>query len=243
MLALTPALALLLVQPPPAPEDTYEPNPAWKALGPAIWFDPKERTLILRGRVCLREGALEHLLCKSRTKEHESILATDAPPKLIHAGLLLTGAEVGHPVRFVPKFVPPAGTPIKIELEWTQDGKAHKANARDWIANSAKKPLAMDWVFAGSNTYTDPETKKTYYGADDGDIVTVANFETSLLDIPTESTASDADRNYQANTEKIPPLGTFVTIRLRPALPEKAKGEAPPAATPARPAGGARSAS
>jgi hypothetical protein len=234
MLALAPALALLLLQPPTAPEDNYEPDPAWKSLGPATWFDAKGRQLILRGRVCLREGALEHLLCKSRTKEHESILATDAPPKLIHAGLLLTGAEVGRPVSFTPKFAPPAGTAIRIELEWTQDGQPRKANARDWIANSAKKPLAMDWVFAGSNTYTDPETKKTYYGADDGDLVTVANFETSLLDIPTESTASDADRNYQANTEKIPPLGTFVTIRLRPILDKAKAGAKAPAPPPSR---------
>lgn len=231
MIALAPALALLLLQPPQEPEDNFKPDPAWKPLGKAIWFDPAERILILRGRVCLREGALEHLICKSRTKEHESILATEAPPKLIHAGLLLTGAEVGHPVSYVPKFVPPAGTTIKIDLEWVEAGQPRKANAREWVANLEKKPLATDWVFAGSNTYTDPETKKTYYGADDGDIVTVANFETSLLDLPIQSTASDADRNFQANTPKIPTIGTFVTIRMRPVLDKK-----PKAAAPAKPA-------
>ena len=57
----------------------------------------------------LREGPLEHLLCLKGTKEHEAILATDAQPRQIHAGLLLTGAEPGHPVRFLPKFEPPAG--------------------------------------------------------------------------------------------------------------------------------------
>ena len=51
------------------------------------------------------------------------MLATPAPPRQIHAGLLLTGAEPGHPVRFLPKFVPPAGTPIAIELHWTEEGK------------------------------------------------------------------------------------------------------------------------
>ncbi|MFO0887661.1 MAG: hypothetical protein U0790_00795 [Isosphaeraceae bacterium] len=33
----------------------------------------------------LREGTLEHLLCLTNSKEHESILATDAPAVQIHA--------------------------------------------------------------------------------------------------------------------------------------------------------------
>ncbi len=42
-----------------------------------VWLDPKTVLLIVRARVCLREGPLEHLLCSSQTKEHESILASD----------------------------------------------------------------------------------------------------------------------------------------------------------------------
>ena len=59
--------------------------------------------------MCLREGYLEHLLCLSRSKEHESILATEAAPRMIHAGLLLTGAEAGKPVQFLPEFRAPSG--------------------------------------------------------------------------------------------------------------------------------------
>src|SRR5206468_2480476 len=102
---------------PPAasePADDFRPDPAWKPLGPSLWFDPKARRLVMRARVALREGPLEHLICLKGTKEHEAVLATPAPARLIHAGLLLTGAEVGHPVRFMPKFEPPAGTPIAI---------------------------------------------------------------------------------------------------------------------------------
>ena len=73
-------------------------------MGRSLWFDRKAKKVILRARVVLREGYLEHFMCSKGTKEHEAILATDAVPHLIHAGLLLTGAEAGHPVRFVPKF-------------------------------------------------------------------------------------------------------------------------------------------
>ena len=87
-----------------------QPDPAWKSLGRSLWFDPKAKRLVLRARVVLREGYLEHLMCSKGTKEHEAILATDAVPHQIHAGLLLTGAEPGHPVQFVPKFEPPTGS-------------------------------------------------------------------------------------------------------------------------------------
>src|SRR3982751_1387155 len=110
-----------------SPKSDFTPDPDWKPLGKSLWFDPKTRRLILRAHVALTEGFLEHLLCREQTKEHESILATGAEPKQIHAGLLLTGAESGHPVRFRPKFEPPAGSPIQIELEWTEDGKTHHA--------------------------------------------------------------------------------------------------------------------
>jgi hypothetical protein len=202
------------------PADAYRPDPAWKPLGPSLWFDPKGRTLVLRARVVLREGPLEHLLCLKGTKEHEAILATPAAPRRIHAGLLLTGAEPGHAVRFLPKFEPPAGTPIAIELVWDEGGKARRADARSWVLDERKKtPLATDWVFAGSGLVEDPTTKKPYYLADDGDLITVANFASAILDLPFASTADDADRAFVARTDQIPPRGTGVTLFLRPRKP------------------------
>src|SRR3954454_23462131 len=104
--------------PAPVAARALEPRPGWRRLGRSLWFDPKQKQLVIKARVALREGPLEHLLCLKGTKEHEAILATEARPRAIHAGLLLTGAEPGHPVRFVPKFEPPAGTPMAIELLW-----------------------------------------------------------------------------------------------------------------------------
>lgn len=209
--------------PAPAPA-ALAPEPDWKPLGRNLWFDPTGKRLILRARVVLREGPLEHLLCLKGTKEHEAILAVDAPPRQIHAGLLLTGATPGHPVRFLPQFEPPAGSTIDIELEWKADGERRKADARAWVRDEkAGKPLKEDWVFAGSELLTDPETKKTIYAADDGDLITVANFGSAILDLPFASSASDAERVFTANTPVIPPLGTEVFLMLRPAAKAPAK--------------------
>lgn len=225
------SLAIALAAEPPGTAakpaaDSFRPDPTWRELGPSLWFDPKGKRLVIRARVALREGPLEHLLCLKGTKEHEAVLATPATPRLIHAGLLLTGAEKGHPVQFVPKFAPPTGTAIAIELEWEAEGKMLRADAREWVRDErAKAALATDWVFAGSEFLTDPINKKEVYAADDGDLVTVANFASSILDLPIASTASDVDRGFVANTPRIPPHGTPVTMYLRPRPVEKNKTE------------------
>ncbi len=193
------------------------PEREWKELGRNLWFDLKAKRVILRARVVLREGVLEHLMCRKGTKEHEAIVATDAEPKAIHAALLLTGAEVGHPVQFAPKFEPPAGTSLSIEFLWRQDGEIRRSDARQWVWDEkTKAPLQLDWVFAGSVLYQDPVTKKPAYAADEGDLITVANFASAILDLPIVSSANDADRSFMANTAKIPPIGTEVFVYLCP---------------------------
>ena len=221
---LAAAIALLGAppEPPQKPADAFRPDPAWKPLdkkgNTPIWFDPAGRRLILRGRVALREGALEHLICGTNTKEHESILAVDAPALLIHTGLLLTGAAVGHPVRYKPKFEPPAGSAIALELSWEEAGKPRTADAREWVKDAKTgKPLDVPWVFAGSEFWKDPETSTTHYAAQGGDYVTVANFSSAILDLPLASSAGDEERVFVANTTRIPPRDTPVTIILRPA--------------------------
>jgi hypothetical protein len=200
-----------------AKANSLQPDQAWKSMGRSLWLDGNNKHVVLKARVVLREGVLEHLLCLKGTKEHEAILATDAVPYQIHALLLRVGAKQGHPVRFAPKFEPPSGTPIAIELRWQQDGKVHQADARQWVKDEkANKPLAIDWVFAGSDFYDDPVTKTRRYAADDGDLFTVANFGNAILDLPISSSANDAERAFFANTDKIPPLGTDVFLLMGP---------------------------
>ncbi len=85
---MTPTLILLSVlasaQAKPAtapPADAFKADPAWKPLGAELWFDPAGKRLVMRSRVALQDGVLEHLLCRKGTKEHESILATEAPAR------------------------------------------------------------------------------------------------------------------------------------------------------------------
>src|SRR5205814_1772510 len=64
-------------------------------LGGNVWFatEGSHRRVLVGATVCLREGGIECFLCRSRTKEYESILSTEADAQVIHAGLLAAGAK------------------------------------------------------------------------------------------------------------------------------------------------------
>src|SRR5439155_1257573 len=76
-----------------------------------------KRRVVINGYICLRQGMLEQLLTRKRTKEHEAILAADVDARVIHSALLAAGAEPGKPVQYRPKFTPPSGTVIKVTLQ------------------------------------------------------------------------------------------------------------------------------
>ncbi len=174
-----------------------------------------ERRVVVASTVVLREGQLEGLLCRKNTKEHEYILAADADARKIHAALLVAGAKPGAPVTFGPRFSPACGTSIKIRLQYVKDGKTITVPAREWIRDvKTKKDLDSDWVFAGSKLIPDPEdaTKPPYYLANQGDVICVCNMDDAMLDLPIPSPKALADRNYEANTERIPPLDAKVDV-------------------------------
>jgi hypothetical protein len=182
-----------------------------------VWLDRKTKTVIVAGKVCLREGPLEMFACPAGTKEHESIVAVDSKAFILHAALLAAGAQPGQPAQFEPSYSPARGDEIEVQVTWTdQDGHQRAAGAGDWVRNVATaKPLEHPWVFVGSGFWTDPETGKRYYQAEAGELICVSNFSTAMMDLPIPSSQANDQLLYEAFTERIPPLGTKVQLRLR----------------------------
>ena len=211
----------------PAPPKLPEPKGA-KRLSKdyPIWIDPKEKMVIVEGQVALREGMLEMFACTRNTKEHESIISANTKAYLVHTGLVALGAEPGHPVRFQPQYMPPAGTEIEVFIRYLDEkGKMQTARAQDWIKdNHTGKPMEYPFVFAGSSFYTDPDTNKQYYQAEHGDFVCVANFGTAMLDIPAKSSKSNEELEFEALTKRIPPLGAPVQLVFKPKLKKQGAG-------------------
>jgi hypothetical protein len=185
---------------------------------------PTSRRVIVEAEVCMRDGALEQLLTRKNKKEHEAILAADIDARKLHEALTLAKAVEGTPARWTPKYRPPTGTTIKVTLQYEKKGKSVTESARSWIKNrKSGKELASDWVFAGSMLVENPfeKTAPKHYLANDGDVICVANFESALLDLPIQSSKDDDDRAYDAWAERIPPVGTKVTLILEPVFAEK----------------------
>ena len=183
-----------------------------------LWIDLKKKEVIVGGRIALTRGQLEMFACPRGTKEHESVVAVDAPPKLIHAALLAVGARPGHPVRFEPKYEAAEGSVIDVGVVWKDDkGKVHRVRGQDLVRDvKTGKAMAHEWVFGGSGFWTDEETGKRYYYADGGEFICVSNFGTAMLDLPIRSSAVNDQLLFRAFSERIPPRGTRVWLVLRP---------------------------
>lgn len=197
-----------------------------KKLSPTypIWLDSREKTVLVDGQICLREGMLEMFACTRNTKEHEAIVSANTKAYLVHAGLLSLGAEAGHPVQFQPTYKPAAGTEIDVFVRWRDaQGREQTARAQDWIRDvRTKKPMSPPFVFGGSSFWTDPDSGKKSYQAEGGDFVCVSNFGTAMLDLPVKSSQANDELEFEAFAEKIPPLGTPVRLVFKPKL--KARG-------------------
>jgi hypothetical protein len=195
-----------------------------KPLSKSVYFENLNgrRRVLVNAYVCLREGeyGLECLLCRRGTKEHESILGTDADARAIHFGLVAAGGEPGHPVEFDPKFAPPTGTRIRASVQYEDNGKTLVIPAQRWIRSlKTNKELAEDWVFAGSVFYKDPDEPDkppVYVAAVEGAFITVTSVPTAMLDLPIHSPKALDYREFIPYTERIPELFTPVLLILEP---------------------------
>lgn len=183
-----------------------------------LWIDAKSKCVFVDGYVAQREAFLEMFACDAETKEHESVLGVAAKSSEVHAALLAIGGQVGKTVRFDPEYVAASGQRIRIWVMWRDEqGEFQTADARQWVRNTeTKEQLDRDWVFAGSYLWKDPSDGKEYYQADSGEMICVSNFSTALMDLPIESSDSNNALQFEAFTERIPPMGTFVRLMLVP---------------------------
>jgi hypothetical protein len=193
-----------------------------------VWVDAKAKQVLVDGYVSLREGYLEMFACLEGTKEHESVVAVRTKAKTVHAALLAVGAVPGTPVQFRPDFKPPTGTVIDVEVRWLDDkGKWKSAKAEQWIRDTkTKKPMTQPFVFAGSYFEKEKSTGREFYMAESGDFICVSNFSSAMIDVPIRSSDSNAELQFEANTEAIPILGTPVRLVLTPRLEKKDRDNA-----------------
>ena len=113
----------------------------------------EKRCVDLEGTICLEKGLLELIACTKGSKEHESIVAVSAKAMHIHMGLLLLGANNGHPAMRKPVDeektrwvnVPPRGDSIDVFLVMAnKDGKLIEKPISDFIVRSSGRVDEVD---------------------------------------------------------------------------------------------------
>lgn len=203
---------------------------------PGVKINPEEWCVDVEATVCLHEGMLELIACTKDTKEHESIIRVDARPSHIHTALLLLRAKPGHPAmhkaidkegtRFIP--VPPTGGPVDVFLVFKNaEGKEEEHPISDFIGpvDSEDAPVEGDkpvkfpthtFLFAGSVLNGEGKGPRTYVCDQSGSVISIATFGDELLCLPGIHDQADSMRMWQVNGEKLPPLDSKITLRLRP---------------------------
>lgn len=207
----------------PTPQPTQaarRPGPRIVAFQPGIHIDYVKTQVEIAAKVILREGQLE-LFAYSKAptpKEHETILLLEARPLHIFQALGLIGLVPGRPLSYdgrTEQTTLPSGDAVDVLVRYEEAGQSVERSAWDWMRDVARdRPMTpTPWLFTGSAR--DAEGR---YRADfDGTVVTVVNFDSSLLSLPESHSESNAELWLIANTEAIPPIGTRVTLILRPA--------------------------
>lgn len=181
-----------------------------------VRLDLRKREVSFDAEVCLRTGVLEFLLCQWQTKTHESVLHTKAKASRLHAALLMLGLAPGKPARWSgegqwARFLPPAGPGLKLAFAWKDKaGRRHRAEAGAWLKGAEGKEFTQpkEWTFVGSEVLPDGR----YWAELDGEVISVTNFASAVIDVPFKSSNVNELREIYANTEAIPPRGTKVEV-------------------------------
>jgi hypothetical protein len=215
-------------------------TPTWIEIAPRVRVDRASRTVEFEALAVLDTGFLEQFVCTEGTREHESLFVFEGRASSVHAALLAAGFASGSPGRWIEveeapadakapvehtrfKSEPPTGSALRLSvrlpngderpLEWfirlapIGEGVARDARAR-W-----------DFVFAGSRFRVDRRTGAERYLADgSGSLVGLVTFGDETI-APREVIPDQAEVEspmWEVWTERMPPLGTRVTVVVRP---------------------------
>lgn len=196
-------------QPPPSPAVWEGANVRFGD----VLLETATKTVSITGWVNQTEGPIEVMVCGAKGKVHEAVLVAPVNPLDLQSACLLAGMKGGKPM---PEFGmgPPDGSAVEITVEWEADGETKRARA-ETFARNVKTGAALPeeeraWLFTGS-MFKDGEFKAF---AEESLVVTYWD-PYALVNIASE--LGRDDEILEANPDAIPPYGTPVRIRLRPA--------------------------
>ena len=119
----------------------------------------------------------------------------------------MLGLRCGEPAHYSAaekRWIPPTGDAMQIDAQFLQKGKSIRINACD-LMRDIKTHRSMPhtpWIFAGSRV-----VNGTYTADVTGYLLTVVNFDWSVIDVPALRSNSDATLQWERNPQCRPLSG------------------------------------
>jgi biopolymer transport protein ExbD len=185
---------------------------------PFLQVDARERMIEVECEALDCKNPLEFFLCSTGTNEHEAVLRSKVKPSHLHAALLMLGLKPGEPVHFSEAkkaWLPPHGPPLHLIVRYQRDGKTVQMPAYRLMRDikSKQEMPSLTWIFAGSRVM-----ENGIYAADQtGYLVSVVNFDLTVIDIPKLASSANETLEWETNTDRMPPAGTPITLIITPA--------------------------
>lgn len=205
-----------------APARPSTPDPATRPADvvrfPGVVIDRNARQIRVDCQALGVEAPLEFFCVSNGGPEHESVLRTPAKPSHIHAGLLMLGQEPGSPMTYsetTRKWIAPWGAPIRVSVEFTNPAGERMVLPATRLMRHVRthEPVAaMSWIFAGSRQREDG----AYLADLTGYVVSLVNFEHTLIDVPSLASAANDTLEWETNPDAGPLRGQAVTMILEP---------------------------
>ncbi len=196
-----------------------------------IEVDRKLKEIRIEAEALTVDMPLEFVAVVNGGPEHEAMFRTAAKPSVIHTGLLMLGLEPGAPMKFSPaanRWSPPYGPPIRVEIEWQENGVVRREPVGRLIRGIKNKLPMPDPIFVFTGSVVDEQ--KRYLADLAGYVISLSNFELTMIDVPSLSSSANELLEWECNPDFGPKRGTPVTLILRAAGKDDV-GEALPPAT------------
>jgi hypothetical protein len=176
-----------------------------------VVVDTRERTVTCAGQVNMLRGPIEYLAVTPSGKRHESVLTLDLEPMHLQVALLLLGLEPGGNLRHQGDSQPPTGAPVRIEVRWRAGGRERSARLEEFAWDIPKRrPMeAHAWTFTGSRV-----TDAGFAASREGSLIASYRDPYAILNNSLPTGADDTV--YKVNERIVPPVGTRVSVVLRP---------------------------
>lgn len=205
---LAPWLCLLQA----APDSSAQAKPFM----PGVRINWQLKQVEVDSKVVLREGMLELFACAPNTREHESIISITGKVSHVFQALGLLGLEPGRPPRWdhdKQVGIPASGPPLEVSVRYQVGGEVRVSDVHEWLWDDKTDRQAprLRWVFSGSR----PTDDGTLAAQLEGTVVSLVDFDSSLISLPQSYSADNLDLWLRPDPERIPPVGSSCVLLIK----------------------------